>query len=364
MIHPVCDGLGVDGIVTLQGLTSGLLKGHTLHTSVGEVLELDYEVVAPDASLEVCLARPELPKMVVVGRGNTIGVIATASLIRAFTDLLKEGARGTPHSQSKATPVACLPQAQGDCLEVAAPESTELPVTVAQSRSMKEILGLLDRIARTNLPILITGETGVGKELLTERIHLLSPRRKRPFIRTNCGAIPLPLLESELFGYERGAFTGARPEGKQGLFELAQGGTLLLDEIGEMPLSAQVKLLRILECQESVRVGGTRPIRLDVRVIATTNTPVVERVLDGSFRRDLYYRINTVPIHVPPLRDRREDIAPLVNTFSTKRTGETRLGRGFLPKSCGSLSSVVGPETHVSCETSPKGSWHSRTGMC
>src|SRR5690606_31795881 len=164
------------------------------------------------------------------------------------------------------------------------------------------------RMAKSNSSILITGETGTGKELFAQAIHNYSPRRDNPFVAINCGAIPESLLESELFGYEEGAFTGAKKGGKPGLFEIADRGTLFLDEITEMPMSLQVKLLRVLKEKEVVRIDGDRIINVDVKIIAATNGNIKERVDMGEFRKDLYYRLNVLPLYIPPLRERKEDI--------------------------------------------------------
>ncbi|MBZ4653904.1 MAG: hypothetical protein JG781_1243 [Peptococcaceae bacterium] len=183
---------------------------------------------------------------------------------------------------------------------------------VAQSPAMQRILELVTRVSRVESTVLITGESGVGKEVIAKKIHLLSKRQNKPLIKINCGAIPENLLESELFGYEGGAFTGARKEGKPGMFELASEGTLFLDEIGELPLNLQVKLLRAIQEKEIIRVGGLKAIPVDVRIIAATNKDLASMVRKGTFREDLFYRLNVVNINIPPLRQRREDIIPLL----------------------------------------------------
>ncbi len=167
------------------------------------------------------------------------------------------------------------------------------------------------KAARTNLPVLISGESGTGKELFAQAIHHASPRRLYPFVRINCSAIPKDLLESELFGYEQGAFTGAQQSGKPGKFEVAHQGTVFLDEIGDLPWEMQPKLLRVLEEKEVERVGGTSVIRVDFRLIAATNQNLQQMVSDGQFRKDLFYRLNVIPFQIPPLRERVEDIVPL-----------------------------------------------------
>jgi len=186
---------------------------------------------------------------------------------------------------------------------------------IVESPVMKGAVDLAVRIAPVDSVVLIHGESGTGKEVLARLIHRLSTRSEGPFISINCGAIPEHLLESELFGYEKGAFTGAWREGKPGLFELANGGIIFLDEIGEMPLNLQVKLLRVLQDMEVYRVGGIRPVKFDVRVIAATNRNLRDMVKEGRFREDLFYRLYVVPIEVPPLRERREDIFPLTWHF-------------------------------------------------
>lgn len=189
---------------------------------------------------------------------------------------------------------------------------------IASSPQMKKVMELAKRIALVNSNVLITGESGVGKEIIAKIIHKTSARQNGAFMQINCGAIPDNLLESELFGYEEGAFTGARTGGKMGIFELCHQGTLLLDEIGEMPLALQVKLLRAIQEQEILRIGGTKTHKLDVRILAATNRKLEEMVKQGSFREDLFYRLNVVPINIPPLRERRQDIIPLTLRFLEK----------------------------------------------
>lgn len=187
---------------------------------------------------------------------------------------------------------------------------------VYRSHSMESLVKLVQSIAQTEANILITGESGTGKELIANEIYNNSLRVGKPFIKVNCAAIPAELLESELFGYERGAFTGARSEGKPGLFEVANTGIILLDEIGDMPITLQAKLLRVLQQKEIMRIGGSKTIKLDVRVLAATNRDLAAEVEKGNFRKDLYYRLNVVPIEVEPLRNRKEDIAALAEYFT------------------------------------------------
>jgi DNA-binding NtrC family response regulator len=179
------------------------------------------------------------------------------------------------------------------------------------SPKMQEVFALIQQVAPSRAAVLITGESGTGKELAARAIHNLSPRRSAPFVAINCAALPDTLIESELFGHEKGAFTGAL-ERRAGCFELAQNGTVLLDEIGDMPLGTQAKLLRVLEDQRVRRLGGKTEIQLDVRVVASTNSPLETAMREGKFREDLFYRLNVFPVPLPPLRDRLEDIPDLV----------------------------------------------------
>jgi DNA-binding NtrC family response regulator len=196
------------------------------------------------------------------------------------------------------------------------------PNVVARSVKMQEVLATVDRVARTNSTVLLGGESGVGKDLIARAIHEKSRRTSGPFIKINSTAIPENLLESELFGYEKGAFTGATTS-KPGKFELADKGTLFLDEIGDVPPAIQVKLLRVLQEREFERLGGTRTVKVDVRLIAATNRDLREALEQGTFREDLYYRLNVVPIDIAPLRQRKEDIPDLVNLFISRFAGDS-----------------------------------------
>jgi DNA-binding NtrC family response regulator len=196
------------------------------------------------------------------------------------------------------------------------------PNIVARSAKMQEVLATVDRVAITNSTVLLGGESGVGKDLIAHAIHQKSRRSGGPFIKINSTAIPENLLESELFGYEKGAFTGASVS-KPGKFELADKGTLFLDEIGDVPPATQVKLLRVLQEREFERLGGTRTIKVDVRLIAATNRDLREALEQGSFREDLYYRLNVVPIDIAPLRQRKEDIPDLTTLFISSFSGES-----------------------------------------
>lgn len=188
---------------------------------------------------------------------------------------------------------------------------------IGNSPLMKQILSDVTKIAQSHASVLISGESGTGKEVIAHAIHYQSPRAHRPFIKVNCAAVPETLVESEFFGHEKGAYTGANLK-RLGRFELANGGSLLLDEVTEIPLTLQAKLLRVVQEQEFERVGGTKSLRVDVRMISTSNRNVQEAVANKILREDLYYRLNVVPIFLPPLRDRREDIVPLAEYFLEK----------------------------------------------
>ncbi len=208
---------------------------------------------------------------------------------------------------------------------------------VAQSPAMQKVLGLARRVARVDSTVLITGESGVGKERIARLIHEESPRAGRPFVAINCGAVPETLLESELFGHAKGAFTGAAQE-RLGLFEAANGGTLLLDEIGEVPPPMQVKLLRTLQEREVRRVGENKNRKVDVRVLAATHRDLVSEVHAARFRQDLYYRLRVIELKVPPLRERREDILPLARTFLGASAARARSKAvGFTPQAANQL---------------------------
>jgi Nif-specific regulatory protein len=202
---------------------------------------------------------------------------------------------------------------------------------IGESKAIREKLEIVLRAAKTDSSVLLLGESGVGKELFAEQIHLHSPRSNNPLIRVNCAALPENLLESELFGHVKGAFTGASSD-RRGRFELADGGTIFLDEIGDLPLNLQVKLLRVIQHRMFERVGGSEPIKVDVRIIAATNKDIEVEVESGRFRADLYYRLNVLPIYIPPLRERRDDIPILADFFLRRFNREIKKQiTGFVP---------------------------------
>lgn len=208
-------------------------------------------------------------------------------------------------------------KSENQLLKTQLQEKYKISAIVSQSQKMEEVINVAARVADSKANVLITGENGTGKEVLAKGIHFLSSRRDAPFVAVNVPALTETLLESELFGHEKGAFTGA-DKTKKGRFEIAHGGTIFLDEVGDIPQSIQVKLLRVLQEHQFERVGGTEKIEVDVRIIAATNKNLEQKIKDGTFREDLYYRLNVVSIKIPPLRERKEDILPMIESFIEK----------------------------------------------
>ena len=214
---------------------------------------------------------------------------------------------------------------------------------IFQSASMKSLVRTVERIAPSDVSVLITGESGTGKEVIADLIHTLSPRSKGPFVKINCAALPRELIESELFGSVKGAFTGAQTD-REGLFRQADGGTLLLDELAEMPVDTQTKLLRVLQEREYRPVGGRQSFKTNVRLVAATNLEIEVAIRAGKLREDLYYRINTIPLHLPPLRERSEDIVPLANSFLKRFAAQAdRTITGFTPAAAEKLRTFDWP---------------------
>jgi sigma-54 specific flagellar transcriptional regulator A len=226
---------------------------------------------------------------------------------------------------------------------IAADSSLELfRSLVGDSPAITRVRRLIEQVAGSDANVLILGESGTGKEVVARKLHYFSARRDKPFVPINCGAIPADLLESELFGHEKGAFTGAISS-RQGRFEMAEGGTLFLDEIGDMSLPMQVKLLRVLQERVFERVGSNRSIRADVRIIAATHRNLEEAIRDGKFREDLYYRLNVFPIDMPPLRERKEDIALLIEELALRFKNEKRVSVQVSPTAVDVLSQYAWP---------------------
>jgi len=255
-------------------------------------------------------ARSALPVILLTAHG-TIGSAVEALKQGAFDYLTKPfDPDEVQQVVEKAVRTSELQQSEASLQ----PDEDPAKLLLGASRALGEVKRMIERVAPTPATVLITGESGTGKELVAQSLHLQSDRAEQPFVKINCAAIPESLLESELFGHEKGAFTGATRR-KPGRFELADGGTLFLDEIGEMPLSAQPKLLRAIQEGRFYRVGGTRTIDVDVRLVAATNRELEQDVREGLFREDLYYRLKVVPIHLPALRERREDVGSLAQFF-------------------------------------------------
>jgi len=305
VISSTHDGIvaaGETGIVTLVnraaerilGLSPGAARGMKVHTLIPQLVEVletksgftDREILLESGHRCICTAEP------VVVEGRVIGVVASFKDIVEVRRLLAEMSSGAP--------------------------GFTFDTIVGRSPALERVKAKALKAASSRSTVLIYGESGTGKELFARAIHAASPRQSQPFISVNCGAIPDLLLESELFGYEEGAFTGAKKGGKPGKFELANGGTLFLDEIGDMPLHLQVKLLRVLQDGTFERVGGRKTITADVRVVAATNRPLEEMLEKGEFRQDLYFRLNVIPLALPPLRERPEDVSILIDHFLEK----------------------------------------------
>jgi len=301
--------------------TTGTAAGLWRWVTAGDGNLVITDVILPDENgfdliPRIKRVRPELP-IVVMSAQNTILTAITAAERGAFEYLPK------PFDLKEVTAIVQRALASTKKREPAAQvEGSEerLPL-IGRSAAMQEIYRVIARLMQTDLTVMIMGESGTGKELVARALHDYGRRRHGPFVAVNMAAIPKELVESELFGHERGAFTGATNRGI-GRFEQAEGGTLFLDEIGDMPLEAQTRLLRVLQQGEYTTVGGRTPIKTDVRIVAATNRELRQIIQQGLFREDLYYRLNVVPLRLPPLRERSEDIPDLVRHFLRKAAGE------------------------------------------
>jgi two-component system nitrogen regulation response regulator GlnG len=302
--------------------TTGTAAGLWRWVSSGDGNLVITDVVLPDESgfdliPRIKRVRPDLP-VVVMSAQNTILTAITAAERGAFDYLPK------PFDLKELTALVqralASPQAKREAQSHAEPGEDRLPL-IGRSPAMQEIYRVIARLTQADLTVMIMGESGTGKELVARALHDYGKRRSGPFVAVNMAAIPKELVESELFGHERGAFTGATNRGV-GRFEQAEGGTLFLDEIGDMPLEAQTRLLRVLQQGEYTTVGGRVPVKTDVRIIAATNRDLRQLIQQGLFREDLYYRLNVVPLRLPPLRERVEDIPDLVRHFLRKAEEE------------------------------------------
>jgi two-component system response regulator AtoC len=320
--------LVIDDEANLRKVLSALLRRDGYEVAIAEDGEMglaDFQKNGADAvitdlvmpklgGMEVLRAvnatDPEVPVIIITAHG-TVDSAVEAIKLGAFDYITK------PFDQRELSNVLAKAVRTHDSARRNARGEKGRPALVGESPAMQDVLRIIDKVADTPSTVLITGESGTGKELIATALHQGSSRRDKPFIRINCAAIPKDLMESELFGYERGAFTGAVTS-KPGRFELADGGTLFLDEIGEIPVEMQVKLLRALQESEFERVGGIKTTHVDVRLIAATNRDLNAEIEAGRFRKDLYYRLAVVPISLPPLRERPSDIATLVRHFLDK----------------------------------------------
>ena len=285
-----------------------------------DVAVIDYKLGGMTGLEVLALLRAQSPQtlpILLTAYGN-VGLAVEAIRNGAFDFLEKDGdPQLTLHVVERALEQVRL-QRELAVLQREQRERSNRPQIICRSRAMREVLETADEYARTAATVLLEGETGAGKSLLAEYIHCASERGNGPFVTINCGAIPKELIESELFGYAEGAFTGAKRQGKMGLIRRADGGTLFLDEIGDLSLELQSKLLHVLETREFLAVGSVEPTRVDVRFLAATNADLKERIAEGRFRRDLYYRLNVAALRLPPLRERRDDVLPLATHFAHK----------------------------------------------
>ncbi|ABC82421.1 sigma-54-dependent transcriptional regulator [Anaeromyxobacter dehalogenans] len=315
---PLCEFLGAAGYRVRAARGGGEALAELGAAPAGAVL-LDLVMPEPDGFEVLRRVRerdPALPVIVLSALSQTEDVVramklgATDYLPKPFDPaelelVLRRALDGRGRARADAARNGAVPEA---------PDPGAIPLL---SGAMDRVRELVERIADTDVPVLLIGESGVGKDVIARRIHAESRRAARPFVKINCAALPGELLESELFGHEKGAFTGAHAE-KPGKFELAHEGTIFLDEIGEMDPRLQAKLLQVLQDEEFYRVGGKRPVRVDARVVVATNRNLELAIRQGSFREDLFYRLNVVTVRVPPLRERKEEIGPLVRHFVRK----------------------------------------------
>lgn len=300
--------------------TTGLKREEMLNKNLNELLEKG--IINKALSLEVIKDQKRISTIHKYVSGKS--ALTTASPIKNSEDELI----GIVNNTRNITDLISLRNELTDTKELSLKYSEELKKLrqhfvkdkdfIYRSKEMEATVKLAGRVARYDSTVLIHGESGTGKEVLAKYIHSNSNRKEESFIKVNCAAIPKDLFESELFGYEEGAFTGAGKQGKPGMFELANNGTILLDEVGELPLPVQSKLLRVIQEREIYRVGGKDPTSLNVRIIAATNRDLKQEVTEGNFREDLYFRLNVIPVVIPPLRERREDIPELIIFFLEK----------------------------------------------
>ena len=288
-----------------------------LQSSRSDVAAVLLDIIMPrrdgiDTLREIRRMAPDLPVIIVSGASSTLNVVT--AMKSGATDFL---CKPVVHEDLRKAVLKALDTKTVEYVPPARTTTTKTKAFVGSNTRMKEIQALVAQIGWSEAPVLIQGETGAGKEILARELHAQSPRANKPFLKLNCAALPSELVESELFGYERGAFTGAFQK-KAGMFEMADGGTILLDEIGDMEVRLQAKLLQVLQDREFQRIGGKETIRVDVRVMAATHRDLEKAIAERSFREDLYYRLNVINLHLPPLRDRKEDIVGLAEFLMMK----------------------------------------------
>ena len=308
---------------TLTGLRQGEIRGKNIRTLVQQGIfdkVVNPQIVETGKSATHVQQLANGKRLVLTGypvfddKGQLCLVVTFARDITVLTQL-----------QEEMTAQKKLIEQFHDRLAFLAREQTRELVPVFESREMKEVMSLVERFASSDATVLILGETGVGKDVVARLTHELSPRKEKMFLKVDCGGISESLTESELFGYMPGAFTGAGNKGKSGYFEMADGGTVFLDEIGEMPVELQAKLLRVLECGEFIKIGETRPTKVDLRIIAATNRDLEKEIASGNFREDLFFRLSVFRIHLPSLRERPGDIAEYARFFAAQFAD--RMGR-------------------------------------
>lgn len=303
----------------ISGASSGESAIELLHREVFDIVLLDMRLGGMDGITtmkEIHKINPEIVAIIITAYGN----------VESAVNAIKEGAydyitKPIDLEKLKLTIKRGIENKhlvqENKNLKKEVQEKFGFKSIVGDSKAIQEVLSQIVRVAKSSSTVLLLGESGTGKELVARAIHYTSPRATSPFVPVACAALPETLLEAELFGYEKGAFTGANQD-RKGRFELANNGTLFLDEIGDIPISVQIKLLRVLQEQEFEKLGSNKSIKVDVRIIAATNQPLEQKIKDGTFREDLYYRLNVVPIIIPPLRERKEDIVPLIKYFIKK----------------------------------------------
>lgn len=309
----------------LEGMAVDIVTASNAESALSAIKSQAFDLVITDLKMPGKSGMDVLAFSLKMNASVPVIMVSAFGSIEAAVDAMKKGAYDFITKPFNADE---LLQIAGKALSVSSKNKELLspyfddvksfaPNIVGETSAITQILHRIKKVAPADSSVLILGETGVGKELVARGIHLASPRRAKPFIKVNCAAIPDALLESDLFGYERGAFTGA-VVAKPGRFELANGGTIFLDEIGELPLHLQAKLLAVIQDREFERVGGVKTIRVDIRIVAATNKDLAAACKTGTFRPDLFYRLNVVPLCIPPLRERREDIVPLAEYFITR----------------------------------------------